>query len=139
MEAKKILVAGLVAGLFILILSTAISSLAQLIWDFDYMEIAGTRETDDPLMVLFFFHPWVLGFALAIIYSHVGNALKGDAIRKGSFFGLLMWIVIGIPSAFLVFTSMDYPDGFTVNSIIGPLIYLLVSGVVIAKLFAWMK
>jgi hypothetical protein len=139
MQIKKILVAGLVAGLAIFILSMAFSSLAQWIWDFDMMEIAGMRESDDPVMALFFVHPWVLGFAMAILYTYCGKALEGDFLSKGACFGFLMWIVVGIPSAFLVFTSMDYPVGFTVNSVIGTLIYLLVSGILISKLFEWMK
>ena len=139
MVGKKIVVAGLAAGAFILLLSMAVSYLTEWIWDFDMMEITGMRKNDDPVMALFFVHPWVLGFGVAIVYSYCNKALKGGILRKGWFFGLLMWIVVGIPSAFLVFTSMDYPVGFTVNAVIGPFIYLLASGVVIARLFAWMK
>lgn len=139
MEGKKIVVAGILAGLVIFCLSMAFSSMVQAIWDFNIMELAGMREVNDPLMVLFFVHPWVLGFALAIVYSYCGKALKGTSWRKGGFFGLLMWVVVALPSAVLVFSSMEYPDGFTVNSIIGPLIYLVVAGAVIEKIFEWMK
>ena len=50
-----------------------------------------------------------------------------------------MWIVIFIPYTFLIFTSMDYPIGFYVNSIIPPFFYMIFSGVVIAKTFEWLK
>jgi hypothetical protein len=71
---------------------------------------------------------------MAFAYTYAKGSLKGNYMKKGEKFGLIMWIVVSIPSAFLVFTSMDYPIGFTVNSIVGPLIYMLAVGAVIAKL-----
>jgi hypothetical protein len=47
---------------------------------------------------------------------------------------LLGWVVYGIPSAFIVFSSMDYPIGFTVNSVIGSLLYMLGAGITITRL-----
>jgi len=50
-----------------------------------------------------------------------------------------MWTVIFVPYAFLIFSSMDYPIGFVVNSIIPPFVYMIVSGVLIAKTFEWLR
>ena len=50
-----------------------------------------------------------------------------------------MWIVVDITSAFLVFSSMDYPIGFTVNSVAGSLLDTLIAGIIIAKTFHWIK
>jgi hypothetical protein len=139
MKGKKILVGGILAGIVIEVISLSFSWLTQWIWKYDMLELGGMRTTDDPLMVFFFIHPWVLGFALAFVYSHFEKSIKGDYFHKGAIFGLLMWIVIAIPNAVIVFSSMDYPIGFTVNQVIGPLIYLFVTSVVIAKTFEWIK
>jgi len=140
MKLKQILIGGVLAGILIEVISMAISWLAQSIWDYDVLKLLGMRETaTDPIAILYFVYPWVLGFALVCVYSYFEKALEGNYVAKGWKFGLLMWIVVSISSAFLVFASMDYPVGFTVNSVIGPLIYMLVTGIVIAKIFDWTK
>jgi len=139
MKLKQILIGGILAGIVIEVISLAFSWLAQSIWQYDVMKLAGMRPITDPIAVLFFVYPWVIGFALVCVYSYFEKALDGNYITKGWKFGLLMWIVVSISSAFLVFASMDYPIGFAVNSVIGPLIYMLVTGIVIAKIFDWTK
>ena len=103
------------------------------------LELQGMRTIDDPVAILFFIYPWVLGFALSIVYSQLENAFEGNYTSKGLKFGFLMWIAIGITSSFLVFSSMDYPLGFTVNSVIGSLIYIPLSAIVISKIFNSLK
>ena len=139
MKWKQILIGGVLAGIIIEIVNIIFNSLIQLIWAYNVFELGGMRTIDDPIMILFFVYPWILGFALAYIYSYFGKALDGNYIAKGWKFGLLMWVVVTIPSAFLVFASMNYPVAFTVNSVIPPFIYMLVSSIVIAKTFDWMK
>ena len=139
MYTKKILLGGITAGIVIFVVSLLFSGLVQMIGDFDMVELDGMRDMDDPIAFLFFLHPWVLGFALAFVYPYLEKSLKGYTFQNGVIFGLLMWIVIAIPSAFLVFSSMDYPLGFTINSVIGPLIYLVASGFVIEKTFMFLK
>ena len=139
MKWKQILIGGVLAGIIIEIVDIIFNSLIQLIWAYNVFELVGMRTIDDPIMILFFVYPWILGFALAYIYSYFGKTLDGNYIAKGWKFGLLMWVVVTIPSAFLVFASMNYPVGFTVNSVIPPFIYMLVSSIVIAKTFDWMK
>lgn len=139
MKLKQILIGGILAGIVIEVISMTFSWLTQSIWQYNVLKLAGMRTINDPVSILFFVYPWVLGFALVCVYLYFEKALEGNYIAKGWKFGLLMWVVVSISSAFLVFASMDYPIGFTVNSVIGPLIYMLVTGIVIAKIFDWMK
>ncbi|HEC81166.1 MAG TPA: hypothetical protein ENI42_01900 [Thermoplasmatales archaeon] len=134
MRWKQVLVGGVVAGVIVEVVGLAFSWLTQVIGQYNMLELAGMRGVDDPIAVLFFVYPWVLGFALSYVYSCFEKALEGDSTAKGWKFGLLMWIVISVPSAFLVFVSMNYPFGFTVNSVISPLIYMPVAGVAVAKI-----
>jgi hypothetical protein len=139
MKLKQILIGGILAGIVIEVISMGFSWLAQSIWNYDVLKLAGMRTINDPVSILFFVYPWVLGFALVCVYSYFEKALEGNYFAKGWKFGLLMWVVVSISSAFLVFASMDYPIGFTVNSIIGPLVYMPVAGIVVAKIFDWTK
>ena len=120
MKCKQVLAGGILAGIVIIIISLSFSWVTQTVWDYDMLELEGMRETDDPTMALFFVHPWVLGFALAYVYSYFNRILEGPYSRKGGIFGLLMWLVTGIPTTFIVFSTMNYPIGFAVNNLFVP-------------------
>ena len=139
MKWKEIIVGGIIVGLIIMLIDIIIGGIFQFILPYDIFKLGGMRKIDDPIMLLFFIHPWVLSFTLSFVYSYFEKALNGNYIAKGWKFGLLMWIVIFVPYTFLVFASMDYPIGFYVNSIIPPFFYMILSGVVIAKTFEWLK
>jgi len=139
MKIKQILVGGILSGTVIFVVSWIFSLLTQNIWQYNVMDLAGMRPIDDPICILYFIYPWVLGFALSFVYPYFDKGLEGTFITKGWKFGLLMWIVVGITSTFLVFSSMDYPIGFTINSVVGSLLDMLVAGFIIAKIFDWIK
>ena len=128
METKTIVISGIVAGIVILALSMVVSTATQLLFDYNVLALAGMRSVNDPVSILFFAHPFVIALAVAILYDFTKKSFTGSTMRKGIALGLLGWIVYGIPSAFIVFSSMDYPIGFTVNSVIGSLIYMLGAG-----------
>lgn len=132
MDIKKTIIAGIVAGIVIEIVSLISDFLVQVVWPYNVLELGGMRAMNDPILMLFFLHPWILGLALAIIYPHI--KLTGNYIQKGKKFGLLMWLVSSLPSAFIVYTSMNYPLGFIVNSVVGSFLYMLAAGIAIAKL-----
>ena len=134
LETKTIVISGIVAGIVILVLSMIVSTATQALFDYNVLTLAGMRSVNDPVSILFFLHPFVVGLAMAILYDFTKKSFTGTAIRKGIVLGLLGWAVYGIPSAFIVFSSMDYPIGFTVNSVIGSLVYMLGAGITITKL-----
>lgn len=138
MKWKQIIMGGLIVGFIIMVIDIVIGGIFRLFLPYDIFELGGMRKISDPIMLLFFVHPWVLSFILSFVYSHFGKALNGNYIAKGWKFGLLMWIVIFVPYTFLVFTSMEYPIGFYINSIFPPFFYMTLSGIVISKIFEWL-
>jgi len=136
MKLKGILISGLVSGLIIFVVWMIVSMAVQLLAPYDVLKLSGMRDKEDPLMLLFFLYPWVIGFALAVVYSYMGKSLQGTAVHKGQMFGKLMWLVTSLPSAYIVYTSMDYPIAFTATSGVASLIYMPIAGIAIAKLMA---
>jgi hypothetical protein len=134
LKTRTIIVSGIAAGIVILVLSMTVSIATQALFDYNVLTIVGMRSVNDPVSMLFFLHPFVVGLAVAVLYDFTKKSFTGTAIRKGIVLGLLGWLVYGIPSAFIVFSSMDYPMGFTVNSVIGSLVYMLGAGITITKL-----
>ncbi len=134
LDTKSVVVSGIVGGIVVLVLSMIVSTATQALFDYNVLTLAGMRSVNDPVSMLFFVYPFVVGLAMAILYDFTKKSFTGTAIRKGIVLGLLGWIVYGIPSAFIVFSSMEYPIGFTVNSVIGSLVYMLGAGITITKL-----
>jgi len=133
MDIKKVFIAGILAGIVIEIISLIFGTIIQAVWPYNILELGGMRAMNDPIMLLFFLNPWVIGFAMAIMYSYTGKAIEGSIIWKGKKFGLLVWLVSSIPSAYIVFTSMNYPIGFTINSVVGSFFYMIGAGITIAR------
>ena len=134
MEAKAVVISGIGAGIVVLTLSTIVSTATQSLFDYNTLTLAGMRSVSDPVSIMFFLFPFVVGAAMAVLYDFTKNSFTGTATQKGVTLGLLGWVVYGIPSAFIVFSSMDYPVGFTVNSVIGSLVYMLGAGITITRL-----
>lgn len=134
MEPKKFLASGFLAGLVIFIVWMAADLAVQQVWYYDPMKIAGMRAVDDPLMYLFWIYPWVLGFAMTLLYPHFGESFAGDYMTKGRTYGFLIWLVSGFASAYVIYTSMDYPIGFMVSQFIGSLLYCVLAGIAIARI-----
>jgi hypothetical protein len=135
MGAKKFIVSGLVAGLVIFTVSMLSSMVFQALFNYDVLKLGGMRSVSDPIMILFFAYPWVLGFAMVLAYSVFRDCFKGKNWEKAKKFGITMWAVVSIPSAFLVFSSMDYPFGFALSSLIGGLIYMILGAYAITKFY----
>jgi len=134
LDIKRIAVSTIVAGTLILVVSIVVSTITQVFLKYDVLALPGMRSAKDPVSILFFFQPYVVALGLAILYNFAKNNFTRTMIRNGVVLGLLGWILYGIPSAFIVYSSMAYPIGFTVNSVIGPLIYMLGAGITITGL-----
>jgi hypothetical protein len=134
LEHRRIIISALGAGIVVLALSTMTSTVTQSLFDYNVLALPGMRSVNDPVSILFFLFPFVVGAAMAVLYYFTKNSFTGTTIRKGVVLGLLGWGVYGIPSAFIVFSSMDYPIGFTMNSVIGSLVYMLGAGITITRL-----
>ncbi|MDD5148835.1 MAG: hypothetical protein PHH08_05220 [Candidatus ainarchaeum sp.] len=134
MRIGKIVLAGILGGIAIFVISTALSYFFQAVFGYDVLSLGGMRAVNDPVMVLFFAYPFVISFVVAILFERTRKSFGGSVVSQGLSLGLLAWLVSSIPSAFIVFSSMNYPIGFTANSLAGPLIYMIIAGIIIAKI-----
>lgn len=136
LDVKKMLIGGLAAGAAITIVQWIVYFAVLAVFPFDMMSLGGMRPVNDPLMILWFLHPFVLGLAMAAAFQKFKGSFAKTGWCRGKAFGIFAWLLVGLPSAFLVWTSMDYPIGFTVNSLLGTLLYLIAAGLVLEKVSA---
>jgi len=132
MEMKKFLISGFLAGIAVAVISFAVQFLVSLFLPYDILTLGGMRSAQDPIMLFFFLQSWVLAFAMACAYMFVEKSVKGDFWAKGKVFGFLIFVVYTLPSVWVVFTSMNYPLGFTMTQVIGGLLSTVAAGTIIA-------
>jgi len=135
MNVKKILLAGCAGGAVLLFLQMIFSSVSIVVAPYDIAKIGGIRAMDDPIMLLFFFYPFVLAFAAAGVFEVVKSSLTGTQTNKGLMYGLLLFVIVTIPSIFIMVSSMDYPPGFYLAQVLEGVVGYPVLGLIFAKIW----
>ncbi|GAB6286748.1 MAG: hypothetical protein STSR0009_29510 [Methanoregula sp.] len=135
MNIKNIAVAGIAGGIILLIALFVFGKIAGVIAPFDVTTLGGMRAVNDPVMSLFFFYPFVVSFAAAILFDVMKDSLKGTAVNKGLTFGLILFMLETIPSMVVIFTTMTYPPGFYLSSFLDGIIGFPVIGILFVKIW----
>jgi hypothetical protein len=133
MDYKKFLIAVILSGLIYLIASNALNLITQAIMPFDWATIGGMRAMNDPLLAAMFLYGFVASIGAIVLFERI--TLKGDLVNKGAKFGAIMWLATSVPSAFIIYTTMVYPMGFYLNSLIFGLITWMLMGIGIAWVY----
>lgn len=135
MRLKNILAGGIAGGFVLLVLVTIFSELSVLVAPYNIATLGGMRAMDDPVMMLYFLYPFVFAFAAAFVFDIVQGSLTGkNRTQKGVFYGGLLFMVVTIPSVFVMASSMTYPIGFYVAQVLEGIIGYPVLGAI----FAWL-
>ncbi|MDD1657272.1 MAG: hypothetical protein LUQ41_02295 [Methanomicrobiales archaeon] len=133
MHGKKILIATLAGGLLLTLCEVIFGQVANAVAPYDIFAIGGMRSPTDPVMLLFFAYPFVLAFTSSLVFDTVEKALDRQLLRKGIAFGVILLLLVTIPSLFVIFSSMGYPLGFYIANILTGIIGFPLLG----YLFAW--
>ncbi|MCX6800889.1 MAG: hypothetical protein NTZ73_01755 [Candidatus Diapherotrites archaeon] len=123
----------IVAAIVFFVVSMAFSFLTKMFFPYDMAAIAGSRLVTDPLMMAFFLHPLIYMVGVVILYPLLN--LKWSTVEKGTAYGFILWLMISLPEAYVIFTSMsDYPTGFYIDKLLFGLVAWIATGVTIAYL-----
>lgn len=93
---KKVIIPGLVAGVVMLVLGMAVGFVFAKISTVseEYTNAALFRPMQDPLMSLYFFHPFVVGLVMAIVWSFVKPLFNGNTMSNGLIYGALFSLTV---------------------------------------------
>lgn len=136
MHPKKIVLAGILGGILLLATSSIFSAIATTLAPYNIFDIPGMRPMSDPISDLFFAAPFVVAFASGIVYDIINPALSGGTFRKGIVFGYLLFLLVVLPSLFVVFSSMYFPDGFYIAGLLNGIIGYPLFGILCALLWS---
>ena len=128
---------GLIAGLANLIvmlvmmwlIGVAFPSVMQ-----EYKNTAIFRPFDDPLMMVYFGYPFILGFAAAYLWNLLEKQLSGNVTNKALQFAKIYFIIATIPGMFISYTSFQLSFLMIVMWSITGFAEAFVAGYVFAKI-----
>lgn len=132
---KKIIIAGLVAGLVLLVLN--ILGLYITIWLFpkiaeQYFDPAFSTRTGKE--VIYYLHPFVMSLALSWFWSRFKGVLTGSFITRGIEFGLVYVFVATFPMLWLVYSAMSVSVEIVITWFALALLQGVVAGLVFEKM-----
>ncbi len=122
MEWKKFIVSWVLGSVLLYITLFLVSAFTMLIAPFNIFDVGGMRSATDPVMILYFLYPVLLSLITTYVFSVVRGSLQGTYVEKGLMFGLLMFLLLTVPSGFIIITTMQYPVGFYIDMILNALI-----------------
>ncbi len=133
---KKIIWIGLTTGVAMIVVNLILNPMLS--WLFPWLKEAYMdpvfRPWDDPIMMLFFLYPIILGFGLAYVWDKTKQLFNKSACRNGINFGLIYFFVGGIPTFLINYSSFNFPLSMILSWTIMGLVNGLVAGCVLAKL-----
>jgi len=135
MNARNIAVGGLAAGTILFVLLFCLNLIMNQIIPYDITRFEGMRPMEDPVMTLFYFYPFVLALGAAGVFDLVHPALPHPATNKGLSFGLIMIVLVAIPSNFAMYTSMNWPLTFYIGNLIWAGAGFVLTGLVFARIW----
>ena len=133
---KKIILTGLATGIAMQIVNMVLNPIFNALfpWLKDAYMNPVFRPWEDPIMMLFFLYPIMLGFGLSFVWDKTKQLFNKSACRNGINFGLIYFCVCGIPTFLINFSSFNLPLAMTSTWTIMGLVNGLVAGCVLAKL-----
>jgi len=133
---KKIIWPGLLAGIVMLVLGMIVSYAFMIIPSVsaDYQNTGLMRSWQDPLMMLFFLVYFIEGIIYAWVWNKTRVLFKGTSVRRGTMFGLSIWLVAMIPGMFISYTSFPLSLLTILSWTVSGLINTIVAGLIFAKM-----
>lgn len=127
---------GLLAGLAILVLGVVfnfvlealIPSLAN-----EYQNSALMRPWTDPLMIIFFAYPFILGIVASYFWNLLVKNFSGNAINKAFQFARTYFIIATIPGMFISYTTFQVSFLMVLSWTILGFLEIFVAGFIFAK------
>jgi len=131
---KKIIWPGLFVGVIALVLNMIVNYAFMLIPSVKADYYSGfMRSWQDPLMMVFFLYPFILGIVFAWLWDNTKSSFKGK--MRGCYFGWILFFLTTVPGMFITYTSFN----LSFLTILGWTISGLLTAKIAGFVLAWMN
>jgi len=132
---RKIIIAGLVAGIVLLLLS--VLGLYMTIWFFPCLAVQyfdPAFDTGEGRIMLYYLHPFVISMALSWFWSRFKGVLMGSFLTRGIEFGLIYVLVATLPMMLLIYSAMNVSLAIVVTWFALALLQGVIAGLIFEKM-----
>lgn len=129
---KKVLLPIAVIGVINFLASMLISQIFNVLSQQVAMEYQNPnlfRANSDPLMLLFFAHPFLLALVLVWFWQKTKTIFGNNGLK----FGFAYWIIAVIPGMFATYASMPYSFLMVLSWTISGLVQAIIAGLILSK------
>jgi hypothetical protein len=134
---KKTILFGLLAGVIMLAVGMLISQMFHAVspsLKAEYENPNLFRPWSDPLMMLYFVHPFMMGVILAWVWSKIKTVLNAElGLLSGINFGLAFWCCTSIPGMFITYASFPVSFLMVFSWLFSNLVQMLCAGILFSK------
>jgi len=134
---KKIIIPGFVIAIVMLIFSLGMGPVTNFLFPgvmTEYQNPQLFRAWTDPLMSLYFLHPFLVGFILAWIWNKTKPLFKHKIWwQRGICFGLIYWLTT-IPGMFISYASFPISLAMTISWSLSLFVQAIAAGKLLAKM-----
>lgn len=134
---KKIVLPGIIAGAVMLMVSFLLGYVTNPLFGVsnEYENNALFRPWSDPLMSLYFLHPFVLGLALSYFWHKFSPLIKGNNIfERGFKFGMYIVVLLTIPGMLISYSTFPVSFLMILSWSITALFEIIAAGIILAKI-----
>jgi len=142
MDIKKGVVAGLLAGIAMVIADMAVWGATQGYLMPLYQASAAVWKPMEPMSAWLARYLSLLvaeGILFGLVYSVLYNGIPGTKINKGLNYGVILWLVGIVPGMAITYLMMAVPTPIIASWLFGGLIDMLVLGAVLAYVYERVK
>jgi hypothetical protein len=132
-NAKRLIVAGIVASVLFLVLDAVFGVAGGAIGESVFGLPAG--QPDESKMMVGLVFELINGFMLAVVYAVIYDSLPGEGWRKGIGYGLIVWGLRVVMWAFSTYVMTDMSPVLIGISLVTGLVEVLILCIVIAAIY----
>ena len=132
---KKVVVAGSVAGIVLLVLS--ILGLYATILIFPNLAVQyfdPAFDTQSSRIMIFYLHPFIISMALSWFWNRFKTVLTGSFLTRGIEFGLIYLLIAIMPMLWLIYSAMNVSLGIVSTWMLLALAQGVVAGLIFEKM-----
>ena len=134
---RKVIWPGLLAGVVILLVGMGLGFVFNFVFPqlaAQYTNEALFRPWSEPLMMLYYAYPFVVGLVLSWAWHHTKQLFKGSPCKRAMHFGFSYWFVCGIPGMLITYSSFKVTLLMVCTWLFQGLVNGIISGCIFAKL-----
>lgn len=134
---KKMILIGLLGGVIILATGVLTGQIYQALSPSIKTEFENTnlfRSWNDPIMSLYFIHPFLMSLMLAWVWTKVKGVISADTdLKKGLQFGFIVWMTATLPGMLISYASFPISLLMITNWTVSALVELICIGILFSK------